>query len=85
MYRYLSEHASWAAGIPRYLFDRAIEHSRCYGVYHAETGAQAGFGRVLTDYATFGYLDDLFVFPLYRAAGVGQFLVPIHHARRRSG
>lgn len=75
VYGYLSEHAPWAAGIPRHLFDRAIDHSRCYGLYHTPTGEQAGFCRVITDFATFAYLDDLFVFPGYRGAGLGGYMV----------
>jgi GNAT superfamily N-acetyltransferase len=75
VYRYLSEHAPWAAGIPRHLFDRAVDHSRCYGLYHAPTGEQAGFCRVITDYATFAYLDDLSLLPGYRRMGLGRHLV----------
>lgn len=75
VYGYLSEHAPWAAGIPRHLFDRAVDHSRCYGLYHTATGEQAGFCRVVTDFAAFAYLDDLFIFPGYRGTGLGGYLV----------
>lgn len=75
VFRYLSEHAPWAAGIPRRLFDRAVDHSRCYGLYHTATGEQAGFCRVITDFATFAYLDDLFIFPGRRNIGLGRYLV----------
>jgi GNAT superfamily N-acetyltransferase len=75
VYRYLSEQAPWAAGIPRRLFDRAVDHSRCYGLYDIRTGEQAGFCRVITDYATFAYLDDLFVLPSWRGIGLGRSLV----------
>ncbi len=75
VYHYLSEHAPWAAGIPRHLFDRAVDHSRCYGLYHIPTGEQAGFCRVITDFATFAYLDDLFLLPGYRRVGLGRYLV----------
>jgi len=75
VYRYLSEHAPRAAGIPRHFFDRAVDHSICYGLYHTPTGEQAGFCRVITDFVTFAYLDDLFVFPGYRRIGLGQYLV----------
>jgi len=75
VYRYLSDHAPWAAGIPRHLFDRAVAHSRRYGLYHTPTGEQAGFCRVVTDYATFAYLDDLFLLPDYRRIGLGRYLV----------
>jgi GNAT superfamily N-acetyltransferase len=75
VYHYLSEQAPWAAGIPRHLFDRAVDHSRCYGLYHTSTGEQAAFCRVVTDFATFAYLDDMFVFPGHRRIGLGRYLV----------
>ena len=33
------------------------------------------FGRVVTDFASFGYLKDVFVLPGYRGRGYGQALV----------
>ena len=44
----------WAAGIPIDVVRRSIEHSLCFGVYKGDQ--QAGFARVITDYATFAYI-----------------------------
>jgi GNAT superfamily N-acetyltransferase len=75
IHRFLSEQSYWATGVPRAVVDRSIEHSVCFGVYHA--GAQAAFARVVTDRATFAYLADVFVLPEYRADGLGQWMISI--------
>jgi GNAT superfamily N-acetyltransferase len=63
----------WATGRPRDVIERSIAHSLCFGVYTA--GRQIGFGRVVTDYAVFGYLADVFVLPEFRGRGVGKHLM----------
>ncbi len=59
IHRHLSEESYWARGLPRAVLDRALDHSLCFGVYRE--GAQVAFARVVTDYATFAYLADVFV------------------------
>ena len=63
----------WANGIPRELVERSIEHSFCFGVYHE--GHQIAFARVITDFATFGYLADVFVTETFRGRGISKHLV----------
>ena len=70
---FLCEHAYWSLGVPRGVVERAIEHSLCFGIYHA--GGQVGFGRVVTDQATFAYLADVFVLPEARGQGLSKWLV----------
>ncbi|MES2323035.1 MAG: GNAT family N-acetyltransferase [Pseudomonadota bacterium] len=67
IYRFLSEQSTWAVGISRALVERAIDNSLCFGGY--VDGRQVAFARVITDYATFGNLVDLFVIPEYRGRG----------------
>jgi GNAT superfamily N-acetyltransferase len=55
------------------VLDRAIDHSLAFGLYRGE--AQIGFARVVTDYATFAYLADVFVLPAERGKGLGRWLV----------
>jgi hypothetical protein len=50
----------WATGIPREVVSRSIENSLCFGVYDGE-GAQVGFARVISDFATYAYVADVFV------------------------
>ena len=57
----------WAQGIPRDLFDRAMNNSLCFAGSLA--GEQIGFARVISDYATFANLVDVFVEPDYRGNG----------------
>ena len=40
IHAFLSEHAYWSLGVPRAVVERAIEHSLCFGIYHAD--AQVG-------------------------------------------
>jgi GNAT superfamily N-acetyltransferase len=53
---------------------RSIEHSLCFGAY-APGGAQVGFARVVTDFATFAWLCDVFVIDAYRGRGISKRLV----------
>ena len=64
----------WSPGIPRNLVERAVAGSLGFGIY-TTAGAQVGFGRVITDGATFGYLADVFVLPEHRGRGLGRWLV----------
>jgi GNAT superfamily N-acetyltransferase len=74
VHRYLSEEAYWSPGIARDVVERGIAGSISFGLY-APDGAQAGFARVVTDRATFGFLADVFVLEAHRGRGLGVFLV----------
>ena len=67
----------WAKGIPRATVQRSIEHSLCFGIYHEEAGkvAQAGFARVISDFATVAYLGDVFVLEAYRGHGLSKWMM----------
>jgi GNAT superfamily N-acetyltransferase len=58
----------WAANIPRDVVARAVRHSLCIGLY-APDGAQVGLVRVVTDYASFAWLCDVFVLEPHRGHG----------------
>jgi N-acetylglutamate synthase-like GNAT family acetyltransferase len=73
IHKFLSEEAAWAKGIAREKLERAIAHSLCFGLYDAE--GQIGFARVISDYATYAYLDDVFVLTEYRGRGLGAWLM----------
>lgn len=73
VHRFLCEQSYWAAHIPLELVQTSIENSLCFGAY--DGGAQVGFARVITDYATFAYVADVFVVPSHRGAGVGRDLM----------
>jgi N-acetylglutamate synthase-like GNAT family acetyltransferase len=63
----------WAKGIPKSIVEKAVNHSLCLGLYHPS--GQIGFGRAITDRATFAYLADVFVVPSHRGRGLGKWLV----------
>jgi ribosomal protein S18 acetylase RimI-like enzyme len=76
IYRFLSEESYWAKNIPRDLVETAIEHSLCFGAYDEE-GRQLAFARVVTDYAVFAYVGDVFVVPEARGRGIAKELVRV--------
>jgi GNAT superfamily N-acetyltransferase len=64
----------WAKGIPREVVARSIEHALCFGIYDGE-GAQVGFARVISDFATIAYVGDVFVLDTHRGRGLGKWLM----------
>lgn len=64
----------WAKGIPRDVVARSIEHSLCFGIYDG-TGAQVGFARVVSDFATVAYLGDVFVLESHRGRGLSKWVM----------
>jgi GNAT superfamily N-acetyltransferase len=64
----------WAKGIPRETVARSIEHALCFGVYDG-SGAQVGFARVISDFATIAYIGDVFVLDTHRRHGLGKWLM----------
>jgi GNAT superfamily N-acetyltransferase len=70
IHTFLSQSSYWAKNIPRDVVERAVEHSLCFGAFDSD--AQIGFARVITDYATFAYLADVFVLPSHRGRGIGK-------------
>jgi N-acetylglutamate synthase-like GNAT family acetyltransferase len=73
IYRFLSEQSTWAVGISRDIVERSIDNSLCFGGF--VDGRQIAFARVITDYATFGNMVDVFVLPEYRGRGYSKRLV----------
>lgn len=63
----------WAKGVPLQTVVKSLDNSLCFGLWHGSR--PAGFGRVVTDRATFAYLADVFIDPDYRGRGLGQWLV----------
>lgn len=73
IYQFLSEQSSWAIGVPRRVVERAIENSMCFAGFEGDK--QVAFARVVTDYATFANLVDVFVLPAYRGKGYSKELM----------
>ena len=75
IHSYLSNESYWAQQIPVDIVKRSIENSLCFGVYLADQ--QIGFARVISDFATFAYLGDVFILPEYRARGLSKWLMEV--------
>ena len=75
IHNYLSNESYWATGRSREVMIRAIENSLPFGIYKGES--QAGFARIVTDYATFAWVADVFVLPEHRGRGLSKWLMEI--------
>ncbi len=63
----------WAADRTRAQLEQTIAASRCFGLYDDEH--QIGFARVVTDYAAFAWLCDVFIDEAYRGRELGTWLL----------
>jgi GNAT superfamily N-acetyltransferase len=71
--RFLAEESYWAQTRTMEQTRTAIENSLCFGVYL--NGRQIGFARVVSDFATFAYLGDVFVLDEFRGRGLSKRLM----------
>lgn len=73
--KFLSTESYWATGRSLEKVQRSIDNSLPFGVYRGEE--QIGFARVVTDYATFAWLADVFVLDGSRGRGLAKWLVEV--------
>ncbi|WP_372651604.1 GNAT family N-acetyltransferase [Draconibacterium sp.] len=73
IHSYLANESYWAKGRTLETVQRSIENSLCFGVYLENR--QVGFARVITDYAVFAWLLDVFILPEYQGNGYGKKLI----------
>ncbi len=73
IHKFLSESTYWATGRPIEVVRRSIEHSMPFGIY--QDAAQVGFARVITDFATFAWIADVFILPEHRGRGLSKWLM----------
>lgn len=71
IHQWMSQDAYWALGRSRAAQDTAIASSLNFGLYNSMSGAQAGYARAVTDYATFAWLCDVYVARGDRGKGLG--------------
>ena len=72
---FLSNTSYWAKGRSLEIVQRSIENSLNFGVYKGDE--QVGFARVVTDYATFAWLADVFVLDGHRGHGLSKWLIEV--------
>jgi GNAT superfamily N-acetyltransferase len=92
IHAYLSS-SYWCENIPREVVDRALANSLCVGAYlvsgassvapGARKDKQVGLARIVTDYATFAYLCDVYVLEEHRKHGLAKALMAMLVAHPR--
>ena len=73
IHRFLSSESYWAKGRSLEVVSRSIDNSLCFGVF--QNDAQIGFARVVSDYAVFAWILDVFIVHSFRKQGVGKLLM----------
>lgn len=71
--RFLTEESYWARERTREQTETAIKNSLPFGVYKGEN--QIGFARVVSDFATFAYLGDVYILEEFRGLGLSKWLM----------
>ena len=74
--------AYWSPNIPFEVVQRALRASLCIGAY-APGGAQVGLCRLVTDYAIFCYVSDVYVLEAHRGRGLSKAMMKaaVEHPR----
>ncbi|MFH1086891.1 MAG: GNAT family N-acetyltransferase [Chloroflexota bacterium] len=73
IHEFLSQRSYWAQGRPLDVVQQSLQNSLCFGVYEGEQ--QVGLARVVTDYATFAWLCDVFILESHRGRSLGRWLI----------
>ncbi len=73
VHSFLSTESYWSKNIPKQTVEKAIENSFCIGVYF--DSKQVGFARIISDYATFGYLADVYILQEHRGKGISKAMM----------
>lgn len=74
IHHYLSN-SYWSENVPKSVIVKAVENSLCFGVLAIEANGsetQVGFARMITDYATFAYLADVYILEEHRGKGLSK-------------
>jgi GNAT superfamily N-acetyltransferase len=72
---FVSNQSYWGQGRTLEIVQRALNNSLNFGVY--KNTQLAGFARVVTDYATFAWIADVFVVPEHRGRGLSKWLMEV--------
>ena len=71
--RFLLDESYWAKNRTVDQIKRSLDHSLCFAVYEGDE--MIAFARVITDYAIFAYLADVFVDKEFRGKGHAKLLM----------
>ncbi len=73
IHNFLHEESYWANERTLEQTKTAIENSLCFGVYF--DARQIGFARVVSDFATFAYIGDVFILQEFRGKKLSKLLM----------
>lgn len=75
IHRFISTESYWGQGRAVEVVRRSVDNSLAFGIYKG--ARMVGFARVVTDYATFAWLADVFVVDDERGQGLSKWLVEV--------
>ena len=73
IHRFLADKSYWAKDVPKNIVEKSINGSLCFGIYWKDQ--QVAFARVISDFATFAYLCDVFVLEEHRGKGLSKWMM----------
>ncbi|RDW72859.1 hypothetical protein BP6252_06766 [Coleophoma cylindrospora] len=80
---FASDDFYWAKGLPDAVLAETLRNSLNFSIFHhpggngraTADGEFMGFARCITDFTTFLYLTDVYVWPAHQSKGLGKWLV----------
>ena len=72
IHQYLTN-AYWCKGLPIETLKLSMQNSFCFAVLQAKK--QIGFARLITDYATFAYLADVYILESHQGKGLSRMML----------
>jgi len=70
---FISNQSYWGQGRALETVQRSLDHSLNFGVF--KDNQQVGFARVVTDFATFAWVADVFILAEHRGQGLAKWLM----------
>lgn len=70
---FISNHSYWGRGRKIKTVERSLDHSLNFGIFKKDQ--QVGFARVVTDFATFAWIADVFILEEHRGQGLAKWLM----------
>lgn len=71
---FLNYESYWAKNRNKATIEKSIINSVCFGVFD-QKNRQIGFARVITDFAVFAWILDVFIIQEYQGKGLGKLLM----------
>jgi len=70
---FIANQSYWGRGRRIQTVQRSLDHSLNFGIFKEDR--QVGFARVVTDFATFGWIADVFILEEHRGRGLAKWLM----------